>query len=209
MNYYELYKALDFAIRGEERILNLKSNDNPLLYSIIETSTGVDKNKFIKFIESEDAGIILTDGVFGREFIQWNGKNYMIILLPYAIRTDEYNIQKKVETIFKALYDFDGHQSNDIYSLQMRLIPFLMTTMIMSDMYAPFDDLRELIINTLLDSFYITYDNKTKELQQMMNHINDISTSDTTKKNLYMSSYIFAIIDKDLAKNIVISYKII
>lgn len=206
MNYYELYKALDFAIRGEERILNLKSNDNPLLYSIIETSTGVDKNKFIKFIESEDAGIILTDGVFGREFIQWNGKNYMIILLPYAIRTDEYDIKKKVETIFKALYDFHGHQSNDIYSLQMRLIPFLMTTMIMSDMYAPFDDLRELIIDTLIDSFYITYDNKTKE---MMNHINDISTSDNTKKNLYMSSYIFAIIDKDLAKNIVKSYKII
>lgn len=209
MNYYELYKALDFAIRGEERILNLKSNDNPLLYSIIETSTGVDKNKFIKFIESEDAGIILTDRVFGREFIQWNGKNYMIILLPYAIRTDEYDIKKKVETIFKALYDFHGHQSNDIYSLQMRLIPFLMTTMIMSDMYAPFDDLRELIIDTLLDSFYITYDNKTKELQQMMNHINDISTSDNTKKNLYISSYIFAIIDKDLAKNIVKSYKII
>lgn len=209
MNYYELYKALDFAIRGEERILNLKSNDNPLLYSIIETSTGVDKNKFIKFIESEDAGIILTDRVFGREFIQWNGKNYMIILLPYAIRTDEYDIKKKVETIFKALYDFHAHQSNDIYSLQMRLIPFLMTTMIMSDMYAPFDDLRELIIDTLLDSFYITYDNKTKELQQMMNHINDISISDNTKKNLYISSYIFAIIDKDLAKNIVKSYKII
>ena len=46
MNYYELYKALDFAIRGEERILNLKSNDNPLLYSIIETTTGISKIKF-------------------------------------------------------------------------------------------------------------------------------------------------------------------
>ena len=83
-------------------------------------------------------------------------------------------------------------------------MPFVITVAILSDMYAPFDDLADLIIKILfpnndLMSLNLTEEN-IKDLKEIMEYINSLSI--TERKPIFTHSSLLGIIDKDLLKTI-------
>ena len=201
-NMYIRYKSLDYFIRSEDRMFNLNKKTPKNISSIIYSNFGIELSDDSRIVQYDNIIIVSSDNVIIREYIQLNNEKVLLLVLPDSIRNDEYSIENKISTLFKALYD-GPRRGKSIYDYQLSLIPFIATTMIMGDMYAPYSQLIDTIINTLLVDIN---DNDRKEIITVMDYIHSL-TSDYDKNNLFSNSGIFSIINKNVASLIVDSYK--
>lgn len=205
MNNYKKYKLLDYFMRSEDRVFNLNKRPNALLTNIIDYNFDIDVSESKMFTNNDnDMIIISTKNVVAREYIQYEGKKVLLILLPTSLRTDDYSIKNKIITLTNIMYDKSECNNNSIYGLQDRLLPLLYTTVILGDMYSPFSDLADLIIDTIFIENTINETDR-KNIKDMMEYINSIN-DDKFRNDLFNNSGIFTIINKDLAKTIVNSY---
>lgn len=201
INYYERYKLLDSFMRCEDRIYKLAKNTPSLLRLILETS-GVELPEDSKYFKSSNMMIITTDDIVGKDYIMYENIEYSVIFLPSNIRSDDYDIAEKIKALFRVLKE--DTKKTSLYDLQLSLVPFLTVTAILSDIYAPFNDLADLIITALLNTKYLGKDKDN--VVNMMTYINDNTSEDKFMNNLFSNSGIFTIIDRSLATLIVTSY---
>lgn len=199
INYYERYRLVDSFMRCEDRIFNLGKSTPNLLRLIIE-SLGVELPKDSKYFKNSDTIIVSTDDIVGKNYILYENVKYTLILLPTSIRSDDYNITEKIKALFNVLEE--GKKTVTMYDLQVSLQPLLITTAILSDLYAPFDDLAEVIYNAVLSDIL----NDEDDIINMMKYINDNTSDEKFKIDLFSNSSIFAIISIELATKIIKSY---
>lgn len=204
VNNFLKYKALDYFIRSENRIFNLNKTPTPMLKNIIKTNFNIDLEYDNKMIQTEDIILVSNKEVVLKEYIMYEGKKTLLVLLPESIRSDDYTIDNKITTIYNLLED-GSSIGNTIYSYQNKLVPLIIITFILSDMYAPFNQLADHIVEVLFDKDKLP-DKCRDELIQVLKYLNSI-TEEKDKIGILNNSELFAIIDKQIAQSIVRAYK--